>query len=187
MHKITRVTGEWYEDQGYNFTDFIKKYICTLQNHKWASAWDLQQCGMCDQQKLRSACAYAQSDQSLCSSLEYSMSVKLLTEHLLEVLSLKGGCRGSSESTHIKMSHCWKSHTMAQISMKHAIYGIVRACGVCPGQQWHFIYLCCILFCKCGVDHGMGSHITVYVWRVCKGQLKCMFWRTCCQCFRDTI
>ena len=50
--------------------------------------------------------------------------------------------------------------------MKHAIYGIVRAWGVYPGQQWRFIYLCCILFCKCGVDHGMGSHITVYVWRV---------------------
>ena len=35
---------------------------------------------MCDQQSLRSACAYAQSDQSLSLSLEYSMSVKLLTE-----------------------------------------------------------------------------------------------------------
>ena len=32
----------------------------------WASAWDFQQCGMCDHQNLRSACAYAQSDQSLC-------------------------------------------------------------------------------------------------------------------------
>ena len=62
--------------------------------------------------------------------------------------------------------------------MKHAFYGIVRAWGVCPGQQWHFIYLCCILYCKCGVDHGMGSQITVYVWRVCKGQLLCMFWRS---------
>ena len=29
------------------------------------------------------------------------MSVKLLTEHHLEILSLKGGCRGSSESTHV--------------------------------------------------------------------------------------
>ena len=29
------------------------------------------------------------------------MIVKLLTEHLLECLSLKGGCRGSSESTHV--------------------------------------------------------------------------------------
>ena len=32
------------------------------------------------------------------------MSVKLLTEHYLEFLSLKGGCRGSSEPTLVKMS-----------------------------------------------------------------------------------
>ena len=81
----------------------------------WASAWDFQQCGMCDQQSLRSACAYGQSDQSLCKSLEYSMIVKLLTEHHLEFLSLKGGCRGSSQSTHVKMPHCLKSHATAQI------------------------------------------------------------------------
>ena len=31
------------------------------------------------------------------------MIVKLLTEHHLEFLSLKGGCRGSSESTHVKI------------------------------------------------------------------------------------
>ena len=43
--------------------------------------------------------AYAQSDQSLSLSLEYSMSVKLLTEHHLEFLSLKVGWTGSSEST----------------------------------------------------------------------------------------
>ena len=59
---------------------------------------------MRNQQSLRSACAYAQSDQSLCLSLEYSIIVKLLAEHYLEFLSLKGGCRGSSESTLIKMS-----------------------------------------------------------------------------------
>ena len=44
------------------------------------------------------------------------MIVKLLTEHHLEFLSLKGGCRGSSESTLVKMSHCWKSHAAAQLS-----------------------------------------------------------------------
>ena len=82
---------------------------------KSASAWDFQQCGMYDQQSLRSACAYAQSDQSLCLSLEYSMTVKLLTEHLLEVLSIKEGCTGSSESTLVKMPHCWKSHAAAQM------------------------------------------------------------------------
>ena len=31
------------------------------------------------------------------------MTVMLMTEFL----SLKGGCRGSSESTHVKMPHCW--------------------------------------------------------------------------------
>ena len=43
------------------------------------------------------------------------MIVKLLTEHHLEFLSLTGGCRGSSESTHVKMPHCWKYHALAQI------------------------------------------------------------------------
>ena len=70
---------------------------------------------MCDQQSLRSACAYAQTDQSLCLSLAYLMSAKLLTEHILEFLSLKGGCTGSSESTLVKMPHCWKSHVVAQL------------------------------------------------------------------------
>ena len=58
-----------------------------------------QQCGMCNQQRLRSACAY----------------VKLLTEHNLELQSLKGGCTGLSESTHVKKPHCWKSHVVAHI------------------------------------------------------------------------
>ena len=45
------------------------------------------------------------------------MIVKLLTEkHHLEFLSLKGGCRGSSESTHVKMPHGWKSHAKAHFS-----------------------------------------------------------------------
>ena len=71
---------------------------------------------MCDQQRLRPACATAQSDQSLCLSLEHSMTIKLLPEHHLEFLSLKGGCIGSSESTLVKMPHCLKSHVTAQLS-----------------------------------------------------------------------
>ena len=43
------------------------------------------------------------------------MIVKLLTEHNLEFLSLNGGCRGSCESTLVKMSNCWKSHAAAQL------------------------------------------------------------------------
>ena len=43
------------------------------------------------------------------------MIVKLLTEHDLEFLSLKEGCRGSSEPTLVKMSNCWKFHDAAQL------------------------------------------------------------------------
>ena len=73
---------------------------------------------MCDHQTLRSACAYAcaQSDQGLCKSFEYSMTVKLLTEQHLELLSLKRGCTGSSDSTLVKMPYCWKSHVAAHIA-----------------------------------------------------------------------
>ena len=76
----------------------------------------LQQYGMCDQLNLRPACAYAQSDQNLCLSLAYSVNVQLLTEHHLEFLSLKGGCTGSSESTLVKITHCWKSYVAAHMS-----------------------------------------------------------------------
>ena len=43
------------------------------------------------------------------------MTVKLLTVHHLEFLSLKGGCRGLSESTLVKMPFCWKSHVAAHL------------------------------------------------------------------------
>ena len=59
------------------------------------------------------------------------MIVKLLTEHHLEFQSLKGGCRGSSESTHVKIPHCWKSHALAQIM-------------VIIGKQEQIDILCCI-------------------------------------------
>ena len=41
------------------------------------------------------------------------MIVKLLIEHHLEFLCLKGGCRGSSESTLVKMSNCLKYRAVA--------------------------------------------------------------------------
>ena len=58
------------------------------------------------------------------------MIVKLLTEHHLEFLSLKGGCRGSSESTNVKMPHCWKSHALA-----HIIYSLEKALTLGIVQQ----------------------------------------------------
>ena len=50
------------------------------------------------------------------------MSVKLLTEHHLEFLSLKGDCTGSPESTLVKIPHCWKSHVTAQMSFTFIVF-----------------------------------------------------------------
>ena len=77
---------------------------------------------MCDQQRLRPACAYAQSDQSHCLSLEYSITLRLLTEHHWEFLCLLGGCTGWSESTPVKMPHCWKSHVAAHLGFGICVY-----------------------------------------------------------------
>ena len=77
--------------------------------------WDFQNCGICDQQRLRSTCACMQTDQSICLSLKYSMTVKLLNEYHLEFLCITGGCTGLSESTLVKMPHCWKLHVVAHI------------------------------------------------------------------------
>ena len=93
----------------------LRQSRCGAVKIKWATAWDFQQCGMCDQQRLRPACAYAQSDQSLCWSLKYSLTVTLLTEYHLQSVSLKGESTGSYKSTLVKIPHCWKSHVTAQM------------------------------------------------------------------------
>ena len=57
------------------------------------------------------------------------MIVKLRTEHNLEFLSLKGGCRGSSESTHVKIPHCWKSHALAQLFFFACVLYLYKKCN----------------------------------------------------------
>ena len=59
------------------------------------------------------------------------MIVKLLTEHHLEFLSLNGGCTGSSESTLVKMSYCWKSHTSAQM---YVLFCFLCVSGIFPPE-----------------------------------------------------
>ena len=56
------------------------------------------------------------------------MIVKLLAEHYLGFLSLKGGCRGSPESKHVKMPHCWKSHVVAQFMLYYKFKLSQKAC-----------------------------------------------------------
>ena len=64
------------------------------------------------------------------------MIVKLLTEHHLEFLSLKVGSRGSPESTHVKMPHCWKSHALAHLSYGIKINQLTVMCTT-RGEDFH--------------------------------------------------
>ena len=57
--------------------------------------------------------------------LTYSMNIKLLTKEHLEFLGLKGGYTAWSESTVVKMPHCWKSYVTAQLS-----YQTIRAAAL---------------------------------------------------------
>ena len=45
------------------------------------------------------------------------MTAKLLTEPHLRFLSLRVGCPGSSESTVVKIPHCWKSRVKAHLKV----------------------------------------------------------------------
>ena len=63
------------------------------------------------------------------------MIVKLLIEHHYKFLSLKGDCRGSSESTLVKMSNCWKSHAAAQLC--YCIWYFIDKSHM--GYQWDTI------------------------------------------------
>ena len=66
----------------------------------------------CDQQRLRPVCAYAQSDQSLCSSLDYTM-IKVLTEV-------------GVEQTHLSL-HLSKYHIVGRNRTSQLI---------CSGELW---------------------------------------------------
>ena len=64
------------------------------------------------------------------------MSVKLLSEHHLKLLSLKGGCTGSSESALVKIPHCWKSHVTAHFAAAEQFENdIIVDAPTCDFQQ----------------------------------------------------
>ena len=60
----------------------------------------------------------------------------MTTEHHLEFLSLKWDCTGSSESTLVKMPHCWVYHVVAQtqtmrLTLIYVLGGIIFFPGNC--------------------------------------------------------
>ena len=83
------------------------------------------------------------------------MSVKLLTEHHLEFLVLKGVCKCSSESTIIKMQHWWKSH-VANSPCVHVSFCMLAI---------SFYFVNCVIIhvsCELFYDSSFGCMLTTY-------------------------
>ena len=123
---------------------------------------------MCDQQRLRPACIYAQSDQSICLLLEYSLTIKLLTEYHLEFLSLIGRSTSSSESIHVKMPSCWKSLVAAHIILK--MNGLMIAVLLII---YSVIYIVVLTFSPLIVDQQVHISITSLRNVKCNGSAYC--------------
>ena len=84
------------------------------------------------------------------------MDVKLLTEHNLELLSLKGDYTGSSESTLVKMPHCWKPHVRALLKLLKA-YSKLQGCA---GWSVPLLFAC---------NRVKFSHVEGYVYASSEG------------------
>ena len=70
------------------------------------------------------------------------MSVKLLTEHRFEFLSLKGGCTGLSQSTLVKIPHCWNSHVTDQmLFIVGRLHGLMSALISQEGAGYSDIFI----------------------------------------------
>ena len=99
--------------------------------------------------------------------LDFFLTVKLLTEHHLEFLSLKGGCAGSSESTLVKILHCWKSHVVAHFTYHMYVKSFLKhACtATCC---CHFLHLCPYFVCVSneGSVDAAGLHSSSEAWQL---------------------
>ena len=78
VHVFLKEFFEKVDFEKKSFDDKKHAKLPSMQRDKLSRDMKFPTCGICDQQSLRPAYAYVQSDQRLCWSLEYSMNVKLL-------------------------------------------------------------------------------------------------------------
>ena len=90
------------------------------------------------------------------------MIVKLLTEHYLGVLSLKGGCTGSFESTHVKIPYCWKFHALAHIWFVHLFLVPYMVSASVLGAKYGLVHLFLVPYVVCASVLG-----TIYDFCIC--------------------
>ena len=86
------------------------------------------------------------------------MTLKLLTEHHLEFLSLKGGCTGSSDPTLVKMPQCWKSHVAVHIFIET---NGAKECG--HSQILHYLFTEIVIKFPGGCFYNVEMNL-IWVW-----------------------
>ena len=70
---------------------------------------------------------------AFANHLNIFFTVSVQIEHHLDFLSLKEGCTRLSESTLVKIPHCWKPHAAAQLFIIIFKLSILR---IHMGAQW---------------------------------------------------
>ena len=106
------------------------------------------------------------------------MILKLLTEHHLEFLSLKGGCTASFESTLVKMPHCWKSHVTAQLRLNSPKYPppVYRFLDVLHHRKFVEAVVTCVLFLSmCYYEFYIQMSRHLWMIKKLSQQMSCLF------------
>ena len=100
--------------------------------------------------------------------LEYAMTIKLLMEHHLEFLSLKGGCTSLSVYTLVKMPHCWKSHVAAQTYSKAWCIDGYSTKFVAYSIEYRYLVFCALIlaYCKKPIFHDFNQPFFIIVYRI---------------------
>ena len=68
VYHLIRVKNNLWHSESYRISSFKFQSYFLMHDFEYQITYsiDFQLCGMCDQQMLRPACTYAQSDQKLC-------------------------------------------------------------------------------------------------------------------------
>ena len=95
------------------------------------------------------------------------MSIKLLNKQHLEFLSLTGGSTCSSESTRVKMPHCWKSHATARIYGCKSLADLAQT-TIMAKCYWHIdlkksINQLVLQLLVCSAIIRRGEHVITYL------------------------
>ena len=80
----------------------------------WAASWQIQQNDLCTQRRLRSAWAFAQSDQNLRCALNGYPRTQCFFRWTAKTVIRLGGCPG--------WSFCWFYHAAAHLILVHNIW-----------------------------------------------------------------